>query len=160
MYAATRALSMVDKNPQRITPELWKQTEELNWDGIEFPTPCSERMYKKFERNNGASLLVFGHDDTEMGINIIPLYVPKERCEKTIRLFFLKSGENSHYYVIRKMSRLISSQVSKNTRTKYVCEYCLNYFSSQKVLDKHTESCSKHEAVNTKTRTRREHFEI
>ena len=34
-------------------------------------------------------------------------------------------------------------------RTKYVCGYCLNYFTSQNVLDKHTESCSKYKAVKT-----------
>ena len=106
-------------------------------------------MYKKFEENNDVSLLVFGHEESETGINIIPLYVPKVRCENTIRLFFLKEGENSHYCVIR-MSRLISSQVSKNRHTKYVCDYCLNYFGSQEALDKHMESCSKHKAVNTR----------
>ena len=148
-WAVTRALNLVVKNAEGITKDLKKQAEELNWDGTEFQTPCSERMYKKIERNNNVSLLVFGHEDTETGINIIPLYVPKERRGKTIRLFFLNDGENSHYCVINSMSRLISSQVSKNTRTKYVCDYCLNYFGSQKVLDKHTESCSKHEAVNT-----------
>ena len=104
---------------------------------------------QNFEENNDVSLLVFRHDHSEAGIIIIALYVPKERCGKTIRLFFLKDGENSHYCVIRNMSRLISSQVSKNTRAKYMCNYCLNYFTSQKVLDKHTESCSKYDAMNT-----------
>ena len=47
------------------------------------------------------------------------------------------------------MSRLISKRISKHKCSVYVCDYCLNYFSSQKVLDKHTESCSKHDAVNT-----------
>ena len=93
--------------------------------------------------------MVFGHEDTETGVNIIPLYVPNERRKNTIRLFFLKNDENSHYCVIRNMSRLISSQVSKNTRTKYVCDYCLNYFTGPRVLDKQTESCSKHKAVKT-----------
>ena len=120
MYAATRALNLVDNHPERISPELKKQTEELNWGGIEFPTPCSERMYKKFEENNDVSLLVFGHEESETGINIIPLYVSRERREKTIRLFFLKDGENSHYCVIRKMSRLISKQASQNTK-KNMC---------------------------------------
>ena len=45
MYAATRALNMVKKNPQRVNPELTKQAEELNWDSIEFPTPFSERTW-------------------------------------------------------------------------------------------------------------------
>ena len=47
------------------------------------------------------------------------------------------------------MSRLISKQTSAHHGEKYVCDYCLNYFGSQKVLDKHKESCSKHEDVNT-----------
>ena len=76
MCATTRALNMVKKDLQRITPEFRKQAEELNWEDIEFPTPCSERTYKKFEENNNVSLLVFGHEETETGINIIPLYVP------------------------------------------------------------------------------------
>ena len=47
MYAATRALNMVKKDPQRITPELREQAEELNWEDIEFPTPCSERRKRE-----------------------------------------------------------------------------------------------------------------
>ena len=46
MYAATRALNMVDDDPQRVNQKLIKRAEELNWEGIEFPTRCSERMYK------------------------------------------------------------------------------------------------------------------
>ena len=41
-WAVTRALNPVEKNPQRVTKELRKQSEELNWDRIEFPTPCLE----------------------------------------------------------------------------------------------------------------------
>ena len=62
-WAVTRALNPVEKN-QRVTKELREQSEELDWDGIEFPTPCLERVFKKFERNNNVSLLVFGHEDT------------------------------------------------------------------------------------------------
>ena len=108
-------------------------------------------MYKKFEENNDVSLLVFGHEDTETEINIIPLYVPKNRRERVVRLFFYKNKDGeSHYCVITNMSGLISSQVSKHKGTVYVCDYCLNYFGSQKALDKHTESCSKHKGLNTK----------
>ena len=32
-WAVTRALNAMDKNPQRVTKELRKQSEELNWDG-------------------------------------------------------------------------------------------------------------------------------
>ena len=45
-------------HPERIS-DLKEHVDELNWEGIEFPTP---RMYKKFEKNNDISLLVFGHE--------------------------------------------------------------------------------------------------
>ena len=150
IWAVTRAHYPVDKNSERTSKELRKQAEELNWDDIEFPTPCLGKIYKKFEDNNDLSLLVFGHKNAKTGINIIPLYVPIERRENVVRLFFLKSDENSHCCVISSMSRLISKQVNNHHgREIYVCDYCLNHFGRQDFLDKHTESCSKHEAVNT-----------
>ena len=150
-WAVTRALNPVDKDPQQVTKELRKQSEELNWDGIESPTPCSERVFKKFERNNGVSLLVFGHEVTVNKTYIIPLYVPTERREKVVRLFFLKNedGTASHYCVVKNMSALVGSQVSAKKEKKYVYDFCLNVFGSQELLDDHTEYCSKHDAVNT-----------
>ena len=65
-------------------------------------------------------------------ISIIPLYVPTptERHEKVVRLFFFKSGKNSHYCVINSMSRLVSKQVSKhrgkNVRVRLLFELFLD----------------------------------
>ena len=139
------------QGPQRVTKELRKQSEELDWDGIEFPTPCLERVFKKFERNNNVSLLVFGHEDTVNSTYIISLYVPTERREKVVRLFFLKNedGTESHYCVVKNMPALVSLQASKKKEKKYVCDFCLNMFGSQELSDDHTEYCSKHDAVNT-----------
>ena len=77
-WANTRALNLVNGkhgNPERVKKELRKQVEELNWDGIEFPTPCSERMFKKFEKNNKVNVSVFGCVDSrkKIGYTIIPL---------------------------------------------------------------------------------------
>ena len=126
-WAETRALNPVEKNPQRVTKELRKQSEELNWNGIEFPTPYLERVFKKFEKNNDVSLLVFGHEAVMNNTFIIPPYVPTERREKVVRLFFLKDldedGIVSHYCVVKDMSRLVSSQASKKKEKKYVCDF-------------------------------------
>ena len=54
-----------------------------------------------------------------------------------------------HYCLVKDISRLLSSQLSKHHGKKYFCDNCLNSFGSQKVLDKHLEYCSKHEAVKT-----------
>ena len=107
-WAVTRALNAVDKDPQRVAKVLGKQSERLDWSGLEFPTPCTEKMFKKFEKNN-VSLLAFGHDDRD----IIPLYVSPECCsKKTIRLFFFRRGDQSHYCVVNNMSTLVGSQAS------------------------------------------------
>ena len=75
--AVTRALNPVTKNAERITKELRLLCEELNLDGIEFPTPWSERMFKKFKNNYNISLVVFGHDNDDHNYaRIILLYVP------------------------------------------------------------------------------------
>ena len=114
-WAVTRALNPVEKNPQCVTKELRKQSEELNWDGIEFPTPCLERVFKKF--------LVFEHESAMNNAYVIPLYVPTEKREKVVRLFFLKDidedGIVSHYFAVKDMSRLVSSKASKKKEKKY-----------------------------------------
>ena len=152
-WAVTRALHPEEKNPQRVTKKLREQSEELNWDGIEFPTPCPERVFKKFEKTNDVSLLVFGHEAVMNNTYIIPLYVPTERREKVVRLFFLKDVNEeeivSHYCVVKDMSRLVSSQASKKKKKKYVYDFCLNVFGSQELLGDHADYCSKHDAVNT-----------
>ena len=150
-WAVTRTLNPVEKDPQRVTKELRKQSKEQNWDGIEFPTPCLEKVSKKFKRNNGVSLLVFGHVATVNKTYIIPLYVPTERRNRVVRLFFLKNedGTVSHYCVVKNMSALVGAQVSAKKERKYVCDFCLNVFGSQALLDDYTEYCSKHDAVNT-----------
>ena len=47
---------------------------KLGWD-----TPCLERVFKRFEKNNNVSLLVFGHEAAMNNTYIIPLHVPTER---------------------------------------------------------------------------------
>ena len=64
-WAILRHIHPRKDNPQCIE-DLKEHVDELNWEGIKFPTPCFERMYKKFERNNNISLLVFGHEVYEV----------------------------------------------------------------------------------------------
>ena len=49
--------------------------------------------------------------------------------------------------MVKNMSALVTSQTSKKKK-KYVCDFCLNMFGSQELLNDHTEYCSKHDAVN------------
>ena len=158
-WAILRHIHPRKDNPERIE-DLKEHVDELNWEGIEFPAPCSERIYKKFKKNNNISLLVFGHEVFEVlagnkmkkGIRIIPLYVPTERHERVVRLFFFKNGNGgSHYCTLTNMPGLISRQIKSHNKGRgiFVCDYCLNHFGTQSLLDKHEESCSKYKAVKT-----------
>ena len=93
---------------------------------------------------------MFGYEVSVNKTYIIPLYVPTEHREKVVRLFFLKNEDEtaSHYCVVKNMSALVGAQVSAKKEKKYVCDFCLNVFGSQELLDDHTEYCSKHDAVN------------
>ena len=124
----------------------WAVTRALN------PVERTRSVFRKFEENNDISLRVFGHQsENNGGVIIIPLYAPRERREKVVRLFFLngEDGTASHYCLVKNMSALVSSQVSKRKAKKYVCDFCLCPFGAQRLLDAHTEYCSKHYAVNT-----------
>ena len=146
-----RALNPVERDAERVSKVLKKQTEKYDWSGIEFPTPCCDKQFKIFEKNNNVSIIVFGHE----GNNIILLYVSEDReedrGETVVRLFFQRSsdGQKSHYCVIKSMSRLVSSQASSKKAKKFVCDFCLNSFGTEDILFKHEEYRSKHDAVNT-----------
>ena len=145
-YAVTRALNPVSRDAERITKVL-KKHSDLNWDGIEFPTPCTERQFKTFEKNNDVSINVFGHEGDE----IFPLYVSEAKHEKVVWLFFQRSKDdtNSHYCVVKSMSRLTSSQGRKHNGKIWVCNHCINHFITEDALNKHKLSCSQHDCVHT-----------
>ena len=66
--------------------------------------------------------------------------------------FFFKNEEGkSHYCTITNLAGLVSRQVRSHNKGSctFICDYCLNYFGTQKLLDKHEESCSQHKAVKT-----------
>ena len=67
--------------------------------------------------------------------------------EHDVIIFLIKEEGVNHYCLVKNLSRLLSSQVSKHNGKKYFCKRCLNPFNNQKALDKHEEYCSNHEAV-------------
>ena len=52
-----------------------------------------------------------------------------------------------HYCLVKSLSRLLASQVSKHGKTQHFCLRCLNPFWCQESLSRHPEYCGQHEAV-------------
>ena len=105
-------------------------TTVLNLEGIEFPVTL--KQITKFELLNDISINVFTErerggkkDDSNI---IVPLRLTKEKKEKHVNLLYLQESRRDdenvidHFTWIKNLSRLIGSQLSKNTKKKYLCD--------------------------------------
>ena len=119
-----RHLNPQEKDPQRIKKEEKKMINELNYDGIDFP--LSLKHYNKVEKQNSIRINVFGYENGQP----FPIHISKE----------ITKDEKKHYVLIKDFNAFMYNQ-SKHKEKKHFCMYCLQCFSSEKVLVKHTNSC-------------------
>ena len=143
LWCVLRALNPTKDNPGRIDKKLKEKENTLNMEGIEFPVSLKD--IDKFENQNlSISITVLGYENKSV-------YVLRNsenmNREHNVILLLIKEEEVNHYCLVKNLSRLLSSQVSKHDGKKYFCKRCLNPFNNQKALDKHEEYCSNHEAV-------------
>ena len=143
LWCVLRALNPCEKNSERLDKKLKEKENTLNMEGIEYPVSLKD--IDKFERQNQSiSITVFGYEEK----SVYPLRNSNNtNREHDIILILIKKEGVNHYCIVKNLSRLLSSQVSKHDGKKYFCKRCLNPFSSQKALDKHEEYCGNYEAV-------------
>ena len=143
MWSVLRALNPREKNSERIDKKLKEKENTLNMEGIEYPVSLKD--IDKFERQNPRiSITVLGYEGKSVCSNRNSNNTNREH--NVILILIEEEGVN-HYCLVKNLSRLLSSQVSKHDGKKYFCLRCLNPFNTQKALDKHEEYCSNHEAV-------------
>ncbi|XP_022795526.1 uncharacterized protein LOC111334103 [Stylophora pistillata] len=144
-WCVTRALNPVQSNPTRITKILRKQAEKLVWGGISFLMEVKDiHRFEKLNPEIGVNVYMY-----ENGLN--PLRVSSKGQEQSlIDLLLIQDGDKKHYCLIKNLSRLVSSELSKKKAKKFICRRCLNYFGSQQLLDTHDALCRFHEAVREK----------
>ena len=149
-WSVVRALNPVDVHPERITKELKDQSERLDWSGLKFPVDLKQIIiFEKF--NPSISINVFGFEG-----DVYPLRLSKskserserEQSEKTqVNLLLISDGEKQHYCLIKSLSRLLSSQMSKHDHANSFCLNCLNHFPNEEKLKIHEEYCLKNQAI-------------
>ena len=102
----------------------------------------------KFEKQNPIiSITVLGYN----GKSVYPLIISTNTDrEHNIILMLIEEGGVKHYCLVKSIERLLSSQVSKGKIKRFFCLRCFNSFWRQEALDKHKESCDKHDAVKIK----------
>ena len=131
-WCVLRALNPRKKDSERIDKKLKEKENTLNMEGIEYPVSLKD--IDKFESQNPSiSITVLGYENK----SVYPLRNSENtNREHNVILLLIKEEEVNHYCLVKNLSRLLSSQVSKHNGKKYFCKRCLNPFNNQKALDK------------------------
>ena len=107
---------------------------ELNYDGIEFPV--SQKHYNKVEKQNNIRINMFGYEKGQP----FPIHISKETFEDQMNLLLITEDEKKHYVLIKDFNAFIYNQ-SKHKERKHFCMYCLQCFSSERILANHANNC-------------------
>ena len=129
-----RRLIPQKKYPQRIKKEEKRLIEGLNYEGIEFPV--SQKHYNKVEKQNSIRINVFGYENGQP----FPIHISKETFEDQMNLLLIVKDEKKHYVLIKDFNTFMHNQ-SEHKDEKHFCMFCLQCFSSESILVKHTNNC-------------------
>ena len=129
-----RRLNPQTEHPERIKKEDKKMVNELNYDGIDFP--LSQKHYNKVEKQNNIRINVFGYEKGQP----FPIHISKETFEDQMNLLLITEDEKKHYVLIKDFNAFMYNQ-SKHKERKHFCMYCLQCFSSERILANHVNNC-------------------
>ena len=137
-WALLSARHPVKKNAQRVTK--YKDHEnELDFTGIEFPTPLNQ--IPNVEHQNNLSINVFGYSESA---GVHPLYLSKDHTRDPINLLLITKVEdgkvNSHYCWIKNFNRLCSAENKHNGET-FFCLRCITPHWTKQTLADHLVYC-------------------
>ena len=107
---------------------------DLNYEGIKFP--FSKKDYCKIEKKNNICINVFCYEnDLTYLVN-----VSDQKFKNCLDLLLIANENKSHYVYIKDFNRFMCNK-TKNETKKYFCKFCLQCFSSEKVLQEHKGNC-------------------
>ena len=129
-----RHLNPQEKYPQRIKKSDKLYVKNLDYSGVEFPV--NVKHYNKIEKQNSININIFGYEDKQP----YPIYVSKEKYEDHMELLLVTKDENKHYVLIKDFNKFMYNQ-TKHKERKHFCMYCLQCFSSERVLNNHKDIC-------------------
>ena len=109
---------------------------DLDYEGIEFPV--SKKDFGKTGRKNNICINVFRFENNWP----YPVHVSNEKFEDCMDLLLITDDNKSHYVYIKDFNRFMCNK-TKNKNKKHFCKYCLQCFSSGRVLVEHKETCLK-----------------
>ena len=79
---------------------------------------------------------MFGYEDGQP----FPIHISKETFEDQMNLLLITKDEKKHYVLIKDFNTFMYNQ-SKHKERKHFCMYCLQCFSSERILANHDNNC-------------------
>ena len=129
-----RHLNPQTEHPERIKKEGKQSIEGLNYEGIEFPV--SQKHYNKVEKQNSIRINVFGYEHGQP----FPIHISKETFKDQMNLLLVTEDEKKHYVLIKDFNAFMYNQ-TKHKNKKHFSMYCLQCFSSERILANHVNNC-------------------
>ena len=138
MWSLLSAHHPVKKNAQRVN-KYFGFTNELDFTGIDFPTPLNQ--IPNVEHQNNLAINVFGYSK-ESGVH--PLYLTSDLSQDPINLLLITKVEdgkvNSHYCWIKNFNRRCSAENKHNGET-FFCLRCITPHWTKQTLADHLVYC-------------------
>lgn len=106
-------------------------SEVLNLKNIEFPMTLPQ--IKKFEIFNNISINVYGIEKKKE-LLILPIRLTERKMDKHINLLYVQDDDMGHFALIKNMSRLVSSQLSKKKNKKFFCDRYVYFQKIKKIF--------------------------
>ena len=148
LWCILRELNPKDKDNERIDKDLKNKENTLNMEGITYPVELKD--INKFEKQNmdiSISVLGYNTDERVYPLRISEYTKSKEGRKHNIVLLLIKEGDNSHYCLVKNLSRLLTSQISNHNGKLYFCLNCFNGYDAQEKLNHHKEYCGEKESI-------------
>ena len=133
-WCHVRHLNPQGKDPQRIKRDDKHFVEKLDYTNIVLPV--SQKQYNKIEKQNSIKINVFGYEEKQP----YPIHISKETFEDQMNLLLITENGKKHCVLIKDFDKFMYNQ-SKHKERKHFCMYCLQCFSSESILAKHSSNC-------------------
>ena len=147
LWSVLRALNPVKDHKVRIDDKLKSKINTVNMGDIHYPVTLKD--VSKFEKlNPDIAVSVYTYDES---FKVGPLQISKHVDRPyRIKLLLISNEDKTHYCLIEDFSKLVSSQANKHKGKVYVCERCINPFTTENALKEHEKHCTNEDCVHLK----------
>jgi len=142
MWTVLMSVHTPKNYPERIS-NYKEYVNKFSWEGVEFP--ATKKSIDAFEEANpNFGINVFTWDG-----ETINLWKKTKNRGKIINLLYISDDEKSHYAYIKKLNKLLGSQINKRVSAKHICVNCMSSFRSNESLKKHQDWCLTNDSLAT-----------